>query len=67
MTCCLPTKEAQHKVHPTDGAIMIMYAQIMHPKMSMKIPNLVSEGITIIKVGYVGNKILCQSVTHSLP
>ena len=58
----LPTKEAHHKVHPTDGAIG--YAQKMHPKISMKIHNLVSEGITNIPevtraLKYYVNHILC--------
>ena len=47
----LPTKEAHHSVHPTEGAIG--YAQRMHPKLAEKIQDLVSEGITNVPEGLV--------------
>ena len=40
----LPTKEAHHSAHPTEGAIG--YAQRIHPKLVEKIQDLVAEGIT---------------------
>ena len=42
----LPTKEAHHSVHDTEG--IIGYAQRMHPKLSEKVHDLVSEGITSV-------------------
>ena len=58
----LPTKEAHHSVHPTEGAIG--YAQRMHPKLAEKIQDLVSEGITNVPevtraLKYYVNHTLC--------
>ena len=58
----LPTKEAHHSVHPTEGPIG--YAQRMHPKLAEKIQDLVSEGITSVPevtraLKYFVNHTLC--------
>ena len=51
----LPTKEAHHSVHPTEGPIG--YAQRMHPKLAEKIQDLVSEVTRALK--YFVNHTLC--------
>ena len=58
----LPTREAHHSVHPTEGAIG--YAQRMHPKLVEKIQDLVAEGITNVQevkraLKYYVNHTLC--------
>lgn len=58
----LPTKEAHHSVHPTEGAIG--YAQGIHPKLVEKIQDLVAEGITNVPevtraLKYYVNHTLC--------
>ena len=59
----LPTKEAHHSVHPTEGAIG--YAQRKHPKLAeKKIQDLVAEGVTNVPevtrtLKYVVNYTLC--------
>ena len=40
----LPTEEAHHSFHETKGAAG--YAQRMHPKLTEKVYELVSEGVT---------------------
>ena len=58
----LPTKEAHHQVHTTEGEIG--FTQKMHPKLSLKIHDLVSEGIT--NVPEVTRALIKYYVNHTL-
>ena len=42
----LPSAEAHHTIHPTDGIYGM--AQKVHPKLVEKIHQLVSEGVTVV-------------------